>query len=185
MLRYDVTGKKPELALLAHTRQLSADARRLGAGYFLLMIQPREDDRLTKSPPREIVFLVDVSGSMSGEPTAKVIDAMQNMLKLCRPVDTVQVVTFANQANKLFEKPVPVTEANIQRALNFTQGLRGGGGTEMLKGVQLAIDEPLDKERIRIVVMLTDGYIGNEAEIIQHVGQALRRPGPLLGDRHR
>ena len=41
----------------------------------------------------------------------------------------------------------------------------------MLKGVKLAIDEPLDKERIRIVVMLTDGYIGNEAEIIEHVGK--------------
>ena len=64
-----------------------------------------------------------------------------------------------------------MTEENIQRALNFTQGLRGGGGTEMLKGVKLAIDEPLDKERIRIVVMLTDGYIGNEAEIIEHVGK--------------
>lgn len=171
VLRYDVTGKKPEMAVLAHTGQHSPDAQRLGAGYFLLMIQPQEDERLTKSPPREIVFLVDVSGSMSGEPTAKVIGAMQNMLKLCRPIDTVQVITFASQSFKLFERPVPVTEQNIQRALNFTEGLQGGGGTEMLTGVKLAIDEPLDQERIRIVVMLTDGYIGNEAEIIAHVGK--------------
>ena len=171
VLRYDVTGKKPEMAVLAHTGKHSLDAQRLGEGYFLLMIQPKEDERLTKSPPREIVFLVDVSGSMSGEPTAKVIDAMQNMLKLCRPIDTVQVITFASQSFKLFEKPLSVTEESIQRALNFTEGLRGGGGTEMLKGVKLAIDEPLDKERIRIVVMLTDGYIGNEAEIIEHVGK--------------
>jgi len=171
VLRYDVTGKKPELAVLAHTGKHSLDAQRLGEGYFLLMIQPKEDERLTKSPPREIVFLVDVSGSMSGEPTAKVIGAMQNMLRLCRPIDTVQVITFASQSFKLFEKPVPVTEENIQRALGFTRGLRGGGGTEMLKGVKLAIDEPLDEERIRIVVMLTDGYIGNEAEIIAHVGK--------------
>jgi Ca-activated chloride channel homolog len=171
VLRYDVTGKNPEMAVLAHTGKHSLDAQRLGEGYFMLMIQPKEDERLTKSPPREIVFLVDVSGSMSGEPTAKVIGAMQNMLKLCRPIDTVQVITFASQSRKLFEKSLPVTEANIQRALNFTQGLRGGGGTEMLKGVKLAIDEPLDKERIRIVVMLTDGYIGNEAEIIEHVGK--------------
>ncbi len=172
VLRYDVTGKKPEMAVLAHTGKHSLDAQRLGEGYFMLMIQPKEDERLTKSPPREIVFLVDVSGSMSGDPTAKVIGAMQNMLKLCRPIDTVQVITFASQSFKLFEKPLPVTEENIQRALNFTQGLRGGGGTEMLKGVKLAIDEPLDKERIRIVVMLTDGYIGNEAEIIEHVGKS-------------
>ncbi|MCY2991277.1 MAG: VWA domain-containing protein, partial [Planctomycetota bacterium] len=129
------------------------------------------DERLTKSPPREIVFLCDVSGSMSGAPTQKVIQAMQHMLKLCRAQDTVQVITFANMAQKLFERPVPVQEESIKRALNFTQGLQGGGGTEMLNGVRMAIDEPLDKERVRIVVMLTDGYIGNEAQIIEHVGK--------------
>jgi hypothetical protein len=117
------------------------------------------------------VFLVDVSGSMSGQPTAKVVEAMQGMLKLCRPQDTVQVITFASQAQKLFDKPVPVNEGNIGKALGFTAGLQGRGGTEMLKGVQMAIDEPIDKERLRIVVMLTDGYIGNEAQIIEHVGK--------------
>jgi Ca-activated chloride channel family protein len=171
VLRYDVVGKKPEMALLAHTGDYSGDRRHLGNGYFMLMIQPQEDERLKKSPPRELVFLVDVSGSMSGEPTNKVIEAMQGMLKLCRPIDTVQVITFASQAQPLFEKPVPVNEENIAKALGFTSGLRGGGGTEMLKGVQLAIDQPIDKERLRIVVMLTDGYIGNEAEIIEHVGK--------------
>jgi Ca-activated chloride channel family protein len=171
VLRYDVVGKQPEMAVLAHTNRQASDAKRLGDGYFLLMIQPREDERLTKSPPREIVFLVDVSGSMSGQPTAKVIDAMKNMLRLCREIDTFQVVTFASQAHKLFEKPRPVTKANIERATAFSRGLRGSGGTEMLKGVKMAIDEPLDEERRRIVVMLTDGYIGNEAQIIEHVGQ--------------
>jgi len=171
VLRYGVVGKKPELAVLAHTGDYSGDRQKLGNGYFMLMIQPQEDERLTKSPPREIVFLVDVSGSMSGEPTSKVVEAMQGMLKLCRKNDTVQVITFASQAQKLFDAPVPVTDENIGKALGFTAGLQGRGGTEMLKGVQMAIDEPIDKERLRIVVMLTDGYIGNEAEIIEHVGK--------------
>ncbi|HZN32431.1 MAG TPA: VIT domain-containing protein, partial [Pirellulaceae bacterium] len=171
VLRYGVIGKKPEMAVLGHTGNYSGDSQKLGNGYFMLMIQPKEDERLTKSPPREIVFLVDVSGSMSGEPTNKVIQAMQGMLKLCREKDTIQVITFASQANKLFDKPVPVNDENIGKALGFTSGLRGSGGTEMLKGVQMAIDEPIDKERLRIVVMLTDGYIGNEAEIIEHVGK--------------
>ena len=171
VLRYGVVGKKPEMAVLAHTGDYSPDRQKLGNGYFMLMIQPQEDERLTKSPPREIVFLVDVSGSMSGEPTAKVVEAMQGMLKLCRKQDTVQVITFASQAHKLFEKPVPVNDENIGKALGFTAGLQGSGGTEMLKGVQMAIDEPIDKERLRIVVMLTDGYIGNEAEIVEHVGK--------------
>jgi Ca-activated chloride channel homolog len=164
VVRYGVVGKKPEMALLTHT-----DSK--NQGYFMLMVQPAEDEKLKASPPREIVFMIDVSGSMSGLPTAKNIQVMQEMLRLCKGEDTVQVITFANQADKLFEKPVPVNEENIKRALNFTQGLRGGGGTEMLKGVKMAINEPADEKRVRIIVMLTDGFIGNEAEIIAEVGK--------------
>jgi len=170
VLRYGVVGQMPEMAMLTHT-----DAN--NRGYFMLMVQPADDERLRNAPPREIVFLVDVSGSMSGNPTAKVIDAMQKFLKLCKPADTVQVITFANQSQKLFEKPVPVSEENIKRALNFTEGLRGGGGTEMLKGIRMVLEEPPDPERVRIVIMLTDGFIGNEAEIIAEVG---RRAGDRI-----
>jgi Ca-activated chloride channel family protein len=170
VLRYGVVGQAPEMAMLTHT-----DAA--NRGYFMLMVQPADDERLRNAPPREIVFLVDVSGSMSGLPTAKVIDAMQKFLKLCKPADTVQVITFASQSQKLFEKPVPVNEENIKRACNFTQGLKGGGGTEMLKGIRMVLEEPPDPERVRIVIMLTDGYIGNEAEIIAEVG---RRAGDRI-----
>lgn len=170
VLRYHVAGSKPQMALLAHTGEYSGDAARLGNGYFMLMIQPSEEERLTKHPPREIVFLVDVSGSMRGQPTDKVRSCMQHMLAHCRPQDTLQVITFAGRANPLFAAPVPVTEDSMRKALDFTRAIRGSGGTEMLKGVRMAIDQPLDPERLRVIVMLTDGYIGNEAEIIRHVG---------------
>ncbi|MEI7831866.1 MAG: VIT domain-containing protein, partial [bacterium] len=62
VVRYNVAGSKPEMAVLANSEGL-------GKGYFMLMIQPATDDNLTKSPPREMVFLVDVSGSMSGPKT--------------------------------------------------------------------------------------------------------------------
>jgi Ca-activated chloride channel family protein len=164
ILKYKVMGPKPEMAVLTHAEG--------GKGYFLLMIQPKEDEKLNKQPPREIVFMIDVSGSMSGLPTEKSKEAMKEFLSLMREnKDTVQVVTFAGNANKLFEKPVLVTKENIAKALNFTQGLRGGGGTEMLKGVQMAINEPMDNERMRIVIMLTDGFIGNEAQILEAVGK--------------
>lgn len=164
VLKYDVVGKKPEMAVLAHTEKG-------GRGYFMLMIQPKEDDQLRKSPPRELVFLVDVSGSMSGEPTEKVKETMAKLLRLCKAQDTVQVITFASQAQKLFESPIPCNADNIRKAVDFTQAIAGSGGTEMLKGVKLAIEEPQDKERMRIVLMLTDGFIGNEAEIIAEVGR--------------
>ena len=170
VMKYAVAGEKPELAVLAHSKGPDQ-------GYFMLMIQPKLDAELAKAPPREVVFLVDVSGSMSGEPTEKVKEAMRHFFRLSKPDDTVQVITFAGSANKLFEKPVPATENNVSRALNFTQQIRAGGGTEMLKGIRMVLNEPVDPKRVRIVVMLTDGFIGNEAEIIAEVG---RRAGDQI-----
>ncbi len=164
VLKYGVMGKKPEMAVLCHSPEG-------GEGYLMLMVQPREDERLKKTPPREITFLIDVSGSMRGAPTEKVKQAMKGMLKLCNEKDTLQVITFAGSTNKLFEKPVPASSENINKALTFTGKIRGGGGTQMLKGIKAAINDPLDEERVRIVMMLTDGFIGNEAEIIAEVGR--------------
>ena len=170
VMKYAVVGEKPEMAVLAHSNGPEQ-------GYFMLMIQPKLDAELAEAPPREIVFLVDVSGSMRGEPTQKMKGTMHHFLRLTKPKDTVQVITFANRADKLFEKPVPATQANIEHALNFTQQVRGGGGTEMLNAIKLVLNEPVDPERVRIVVMLTDGYIGNEAEIIAEID---RRAGDQI-----
>ena len=170
VMKYAVVGEKPGMAVLAHSKGAEQ-------GYFMLMIQPKLDAELAEAPPREIVFLVDVSGSMRGEPTEKVKETMHHFLRLTKPKDTVQVITFSNRANKLFKKSVPATQANIEHALNFTQQIRGGGGTEMLNAIKLVLNDPVDPERVRIVVMLTDGYIGNEAEIIAEID---RRAGDQI-----
>src|SRR5262245_46203657 len=171
VLRYAVAGTKPEVALLTH-------APRGEDGYFLLMMQPRQmEDELREAPPREICFLVDVSGSMSGAPTAKVVETMRLLLGRIRPQDNLQVVTFASGTDRLFPGYVPATPANVARALGFTDGLRGGGGPEMPRGIRAVLAEPVAGERIRIVVMLTDGFIGNETQIIREVA---RRSGDRI-----
>ncbi|MBN1918501.1 MAG: VWA domain-containing protein [Verrucomicrobia bacterium] len=165
VVKYAVVGEKPEMALLSH-------AAKPGDGYFMLMIQPKLDEELAKAPPRDICFLIDVSGSMSGKPTEKVKAAMREFFKLMKPEDRLQVVTFSGDSHQLFDKYVPADEEHTATALRFTEGIRGGGGTEMLKGIQMTLaDPPDDPKRVRIVVMLTDGYIGNEAEIIREVGE--------------
>jgi Ca-activated chloride channel family protein len=164
VMRYTVVGEKPEMAVLTNCPDS-------GKGYFILMVQPRLEDEKA-APPREMVFLVDVSGSMSGQPTEKVKQCMRDFLASSKSNDTLQVITFASSANKVFEKPVPVTPENIKKALDFTNGYQGGGGTEMLKGIKMVIDEPIDPNRVRVAIMLTDGFIGNEAEIIAAVGKA-------------
>lgn len=158
VLKYAVAGDKPEMALLAH-------APNSGEGYFMLMLQPRIEKELAQAPPRELVFLIDVSGSMGGQPTEKVKQALREFFKRSKPTDTFQVITFAVEAEKMFDKPVPASPENIAKAMNFTDGYSAGGGTEMLKGIQMVLNEPVDPQRVRIAVMLTDGYIGNEAEI--------------------
>ena len=162
VMKYAVAGKHPEMAVLAY-------AKGPEQGYFMLMIQPKLEAELAEAPPREIVFLVDVSGSMSGPPTRKMKETMHHFLRRTKPNDTLQVITFASSADKLFKTSVPATQMNIEHALNFTQQVQGGGGTEMLKAIKLVLNEPVDPERVRIVVMLTDGYIGNESEIIAEV----------------
>jgi len=162
ILRYDVSGKRPELCVLTHS-PVSAD------GFFMLMLQPKALD--TESDvPRELVFLIDVSGSMRGEPTAEVRWALREFLERVKPTDTIQIVTFAGEAQKLFEKPLPATRENRAKAAAYSQSQEAGGGTEMLSGVREALNQPLDPGRVRIVVMLTDGFIGNEREIVSEVG---------------
>jgi Ca-activated chloride channel family protein len=164
VFRYTVVGNQPALAVLAHN-----DASE--TGYFMLMIQPKLDEALAKAPPREVIFLVDVSGSMSGEPTAKNKALLREFFTRMRPADTFNVVTFASQATRLFNKAVPVSEENTKQAFAFIDQMEAGGGTEMLKGINMVLDDPLDGQRVRICVMMTDGYIGNEAEIIAAVGK--------------
>jgi|GEM_PF-349791 len=163
VVKYKVAGEKPEMALLAHNLGEGSD------GYFMLMIQPRLDDELAKAPPREVCFLIDVSGSMRGRPTEQVKQTMEQFFKLSKPDDTIQVVTFAGQANALFEKYLPATQANVEKALDFTRSIQGGGGTMMIEGIKKVVEEPVAPDRVRIVIMLTDGYIGNEKQIIDEV----------------
>ncbi|MHC4916852.1 MAG: VWA domain-containing protein, partial [Planctomycetota bacterium] len=163
-LRYRVVGEKPEVAVLAH-------APSGGDGYFMLMVQPADDEMLRKAPPREIVFLVDVSGSMGGDPTARVKDCMDRFLGQVRPQDRIQLTTFAGTPYDVFEEPKPATRANIAKLKAYTQNYSSGGGTMMLPAIKKALSDNLENDRVRIVIMLTDGYIGNEARIIKEVGE--------------
>ena len=170
VMKYAVAGEKPELALFAHAE--GPEQR-----YFMLIIQPQLDTELLKAPPRELVFLIDASGSMSGEPTEKVKQTMRHFLRRTKPDDTLQLIRFANQATQLFENSVPATKENVSRARAFIERLQGSGGTEMLRGIKRALNAPVDPARVRIVVLLTDGAIGNEAEILEEVS---RRAGDLV-----
>jgi len=161
VLRYKVAGQTVKSALVTHRDQRG--------GFFTLMLYPPEDLQTLKRAPMEMVFVLDCSGSMSGKPIAKAKDAIKRALRKLEPGDTFQVIRFSQSASKFGPEPVPATKANVREAVRYVDGLRGSGGTMMIEGVKAALDFPHDEERFRFVCFMTDGYIGNETEILAAV----------------
>ncbi len=161
VLRYQVAGKRPRLAFLTEK-----DER---GGYFLLMLQPRLGDAQFEVAPREFVFVVDTSGSMHGFPLDQAKKLMEKCLGSLGPNDTFQVIGFAGSANFLFPKPQKATPQNVRRAIQAVGQLHGGGGTRFLPALDLALNSPRDPGRSRVVLFISDGYIGNEAAIIKYL----------------
>jgi len=165
VLRYKVAGKTLKSALVTHE-----DKR---GGFFTLMLYPPDDLKQLERAPMEMVFVLDCSGSMSGEPIAKAKDAIERALRKLGPDDTFQVIRFSQNASKFGPDPVPATRKNVQKALDYVESLHGSGGTQMIEGVKAALDFPHDERRFRLVSFMTDGYIGNEAQILEAVHDRL------------
>jgi Ca-activated chloride channel homolog len=120
-----------------------------------------------------MVFVVDTSGSMSGKPLAQARAAINAALDRLERGDTFQVMNFSSDVKQFESRPVPATRENIERARNYVNALGGQGGTEMLSGIRAALSFPRDPERMRFVTFLTDGYIGNEADIFGEVQRTI------------
>lgn len=161
ILRYDVTGKRIEDAVLTHR-----DAR---GGFFTLLLQPPDKIATEDRTPKEIVFVLDTSGSMDGFPIEKAKEAMRLSLDGLYPEDTFNLITFAGDTEILFDKPVPATQANLEKAQAFIAGREGAGGTEMMKAIKAALEPSDSQEHLRIVCFMTDGAVGNDDEIIAEV----------------
>lgn len=165
VLRYRVAGKKMRSAMMVHRGE--------SGNTFALVLQPPEYHTTVPRMPREMVFVLDCSGSMSGAPIAKVKQAVTRCLKNLDKNDTFQVIRFSDAASSFGKAPVPATSANIERAVAYVDGLHGGGGTSMIEGIKAALDFPHDEGRLRVVSFMTDGYIGNEDQILAAIKQKL------------
>ncbi len=166
MLQWDVAGEQPKMALLTHREGDSG-------GYFTLMIQPKARFDAQEIMPREMIFVVDCSGSMEGEPIAWAKQAMRKCIAQMSPSDSFRVIKFSNEASELSDEPLTYSVENIKRALTYIDAMRGEGGTEMLSGIRAALDYPADPERMRIVTFMTDGYIGNDAAVLAEIQKKL------------
>ncbi|MBI3650290.1 MAG: VWA domain-containing protein [Acidobacteria bacterium] len=161
ILRYDVAGGKIEDALLTHHGK--------NGGFFSFILQPPDRVAAEDVTPKEIVFVLDTSGSMDGFPIEKAKESMKLALAGLYPQDTFNLITFAGDTHILFPEPVAATQENLRKAQQFLASRSGGGGTEMMKAIRAAL-EPTDKQdHLRIVCFMTDGYVGNDQEIIAEI----------------
>jgi Ca-activated chloride channel family protein len=160
-LKLDVTGQKIKDAFLVHR-----DER---GGFFELILQPPDRVDAKDLTPRELVFVLDTSGSMSGFPIEKAKETMKLALNALNPMDTFNLITFSGDTAILFPEPVPATVENLRRAQEFLASRQGRGGTEMMKAIRAALDPSDSQEHMRIVCFMTDGYVGNDLEIIAEV----------------
>ncbi len=161
ILKFDVAGKKISDAVLTH--------RGAQGGFFTMLLQPPERVTAADVMPKELVFVLDTSGSMSGFPIEKAKETMKLAFDSLYPEDTFNLITFAGDTRILFPQPVPATRENLRQAQDFLASRTGGGGTEMMTAIRAALDPSDKQDHIRIVCFMTDGYVGNDFEIINEV----------------
>ncbi len=161
VLRYRLATDKPAMAVIAEP---SVD----GGGHLALLFEPPNQVGPADVTPKEIFFIVDTSGSMSGEPIALVKRAMRHAIGNLDPRDTFQIVRFSDQASAIAHAPKQATPDNVRTALSWINGVDAGGGTEMMSGVRAALGGK-DPARLRIVCFMTDGYVGNDTQILGEI----------------
>lgn len=161
ILRYHVAGKAIQDAVLTH--------RSDKGGFFSLMLQPPDRIGADDVTPKELVFVLDTSGSMAGFPIEKAKETMKLALDNLYPDDTFNLITFSGDTRILFEQPVRATKRNLRQAQDFLASTTGYGGTEMMSAIKAAL-EPSDRQsHVRIVCFMTDGFVGNDMQIIAEV----------------
>ncbi|WP_165787207.1 marine proteobacterial sortase target protein [Pseudohalioglobus lutimaris] len=151
-----------------------------GEFYGLLMLVPPALQQPASLPPRELIFVIDTSGSMGGVSIRQARASLGRSLQLLRQQDRFNIIEFNSDYRMLFRRAQPATSHNLQLAGEFTRHLHASGGTEMLPVLRAAlsaqddVDELVTQPPLRQVVFITDGAVGNEealfGEIVERIG---------------
>jgi len=167
ILRYRLAGN----AIVSGLTRFSAG----GENYFMLQAEPPQRTSAAEMPPREYLFILDVSGSMSGFPLDTARSLIGHLLATLRPADSFNILFFAGGSTTLAPQALPATAENLARAQQMLQQASGGGGTELLPALQQAFAMPVAEGTSRSLVLITDGYVDVEASAFKLVDDNLGR----------
>ncbi|MEP0844860.1 MAG: VWA domain-containing protein [Phycisphaerae bacterium] len=134
VLTWKQTADTIQEAVFTHTGR--------NGNFVTLLLQPPEQVKDAEAVARELVFVMDTSGSMHGLPMAKSREVVSRCLAALRPQDSFNIVTFSGDTHILWEKPRPGTPENIAAARKFVESREGRGGTEMMKAIEAALVQP-------------------------------------------
>jgi len=167
ILKYRLSGDKIETGLLLFEGK--------DENFFLLMVQPPKKVVKSQIPPREYVFIVDVSGSMHGFPLNISKKLLKDLIGNLGSADRFNVLLFAGSSHLMSEQSLPATPQNIMRAINTIERQRGGGGTRLLPALKRALSLPKTEGYSRSIVIATDGYVSVEEETFDLIRSNLGR----------
>ncbi len=168
ILNYKLTGEQINTGLITSKGEKE--------NFFMLMVQPPEHCQTDEIPPREYIFVLDVSGSMSGFPLETAKGLIYNLVSGLRETDCFNLILFSGTSLKMADRSVPATQENISKAACLIKEQTGTGGTELAEALEDALDTPAMRGVSRNIVIISDGYISGEKEIFQivndHMNQA-------------
>lgn len=142
--------------------------------YALMMLMPPLSAELGQHRlPRETVFIIDTSGSMQGTSLDQAKQALLLALERLQAEDTFNVIQFNSVTERLFSQVVAADVAHIAQAKTYVQGLQANGGTEMYPALSAALQGQEAPGRVRQVIFITDGAVGNEEALFQLIHQQL------------
>ncbi len=163
-----IVGASPAAALFHERWQ--------GEDYALLMVLPPTPGAAKgRLVSREIIIVIDTSGSMGGESIEEARRAVDFALGTLRPEDAFNVIRFDSSCQSLFESSRPATAAAVAEARGWVQKLEAGGGTEMLPALEAALEPGRESRAVRQVIFVTDGAVGNESALFGVIGRKLDR----------
>ena len=167
--------------LASATPQAAVFAEEVGgeAHLLVMMVPPSSDEAGAPEPsaprPRELVFVIDTSGSMHGDPLDQAKAAVIAALKRLNPEDRFNVIQFNSVTHALYKQPVEASVANVARAFHYVSALESDGGTEMAPALDLALTGGAPDSHLQQVVFLTDGAVGNEEALFKIVAERLEQ----------